>query len=90
MTVIPERDLHNHNARIIERAMAGDSFTVTRDGVPVADVTPHEAQTGPSQVVPTATLGDFLTPTGVDVDGWLDDIRGSDEFMTDHINDARC
>lgn len=88
MTVIPERDLRNHNARIIGRVMSGESFTVTRDGVPVADVTPHDAQTGPSQFVPTATLGDFLTPTGVDVAGWLDDIRRSDEFMTDDIDDA--
>lgn len=47
MTTIPQRDLRNHNAQIIERVIAGESFTVTRDGVPVADVVPHKPQSGP-------------------------------------------
>lgn len=40
-TVIPQRDLRNHNTQFIERVVAGESFVVTRNGVPVADVILH-------------------------------------------------
>lgn len=40
---IGQRELRNDNAEIIRRVVAGESFVVTRNGVPVADLIPHQA-----------------------------------------------
>ena len=39
-TVIAERDLRNQNASIIAAVAAGESFIVTRNGTPVAELRP--------------------------------------------------
>ena len=39
-TVIPQRDLRNHNAAIIAAVVAGESFVVTRNGEAVAELRP--------------------------------------------------
>ena len=38
--VIPQRELRNDNAKVIEAVAAGESFVVTRNGVPVAEIRP--------------------------------------------------
>ncbi|HEY3709725.1 MAG TPA: type II toxin-antitoxin system prevent-host-death family antitoxin [Amycolatopsis sp.] len=38
---IGQRELRNDNAEIMRRVEAGESFTVTRNGKPVADLIPH-------------------------------------------------
>ena len=38
--VIPQRDLRNRNAEIIAAVAAGESFIVTRNGTPVAELRP--------------------------------------------------
>lgn len=40
--MIGQRELRNDNAEIIRRVEAGESFTVTRNGKPVADLIPHQ------------------------------------------------
>ncbi|MGL5930914.1 MAG: type II toxin-antitoxin system Phd/YefM family antitoxin [Dermatophilaceae bacterium] len=82
-TVIPQRDLRNHNARIIERVVAGESFVVTRDGIPVADVTPHVPAHRPPRFPRTDTLVAFVEAAPSDAEAWLDDIRSSDRFLDD-------
>jgi prevent-host-death family protein len=37
---IPQRELRNDNARVIAAVAAGESFVVTRHGVPVAELRP--------------------------------------------------
>lgn len=37
---IPQRDLRNDNARIIDAVTAGETFIVTRNGEPVAELRP--------------------------------------------------
>jgi prevent-host-death family protein len=37
---IPQRELRNDNARVIEAVAAGETFVVTRNGVPVAELRP--------------------------------------------------
>ncbi len=37
---IPQRELRNNNAKVIEEVVAGESFVVTRNGVPVAELRP--------------------------------------------------
>lgn len=38
---IGQRQLRNDNAEIMRRVAAGESFVVTRHGLPIADLTPH-------------------------------------------------
>lgn len=40
--IIPQRELRNDNARVIAAVAAGESFVVTRNGVPVAELRPIE------------------------------------------------
>ena len=38
---ISQRELRNDNAEIMRRVEAGESFVVTRNGKPIADLVPH-------------------------------------------------
>ncbi len=38
--IIPQRELRNENAKVIEAVAAGESFVVTRNGEPVAELRP--------------------------------------------------
>lgn len=40
MSSVPIRDLRNHSAEVLARVARGESLTVTRDGEPVATVSP--------------------------------------------------
>ncbi len=42
--LIKQPELRNDNAAIMRRVAAGESFTVTVNGVPVADIVPHQRQ----------------------------------------------
>lgn len=37
---IPQRDLRNDNAKVIDAVAAGETFVVTRNGEPVAELRP--------------------------------------------------
>jgi prevent-host-death family protein len=39
-SIIPQRELRNDNARVIDAVAAGESFVVTRNGIPVAELRP--------------------------------------------------
>lgn len=41
-TTISQRELRNDSGAVMRRVEAGERFTVTRNGVPVADLTPHD------------------------------------------------
>ena len=41
---IAQRELRNDNARVIEAVAAGESFVVTRNGVPVAELRPIQRE----------------------------------------------
>jgi len=51
---IAQRDLRNDNAKVIEAVAAGESFVVTRNGVPVAELRPIRLTR--RTFVPTAEL----------------------------------
>jgi prevent-host-death family protein len=40
---IPQRELRNDNAKVIEAVSAGETFIVTRNGEPVAELRPLQA-----------------------------------------------
>ncbi len=39
--IIPQRVLRNEISRVLREVAAGDSYTVTVEGAPVADLVPH-------------------------------------------------
>lgn len=43
METIGQRELRNDNAEIMRRVEAGEAFTVTRNGKPIADLVPHRS-----------------------------------------------
>jgi prevent-host-death family protein len=51
---ITQRELRNDNAKVIEGVAAGESFIVTRNGVPVAEIRPFHQTL--RTFVPTAEL----------------------------------
>jgi prevent-host-death family protein len=89
-TRIAQRELRNNNAGILNRVEAGESFVVTRSGVPVADVVPHSELGGPPMFPTTKDLAARRAGgIAVDLDAWLRDIRDGDEVMDDDPLDSR-
>lgn len=88
---ITQRQLRNDNAEIMRRVEAGESFVVTRNGHPVADLVSHTAPAERPPVRLTAgelqekrrTHGPHLS-----VEQWLTD-RAADDliFGDDRIED---
>lgn len=62
---ITQRELRNDNARIIDAVTAGQSFVVTRHGVPVAEIRP--LPTGRRRYVPRAEVA-ALAANGPHID----------------------
>jgi len=62
---IAQRELRNDNAKVIEAVVAGESFVVTRNGVPVAELRP--IQPARRTFVPRAQLLS-LVATGPHID----------------------
>lgn len=76
--VIGQRELRNDNAEIMRRVEAGESFTVTRNGRPVAELIPHQ----PDRAVRRRTVGElqaeFRRMTPVDSVRWHRERAASD------------
>ena len=52
MSTVPVRDLRNHSADVLARVTQGESLTVTRDGEPVATISPlPRRQVGVAQLI---------------------------------------
>jgi prevent-host-death family protein len=79
--VIGQRELRNDNAEIMRRVEAGESFTVTRNGRPVADLIPHQAD----RPVRRRTVGElqveFRRMTPVDSARWHRERAESDAIF---------
>lgn len=78
---IGQRQLRNDSAEVMRRVEAGESFVVTRNGRPIADLVPHGTSAARR---PRLTLADAqermrALPT-VDVDRWYRD-RGADDAV---------
>jgi prevent-host-death family protein len=92
-TLIPQRELRNNNADILNRVEAGESFVVTRNGVAVADLAPHAERSGPPMFPKTKDLltrpraANGLVP---DPEAWLADIRGAGTFIDDDPLNGRA
>jgi len=52
MSTVPVRDLRNRSADVLARVIQGESLTVTRDGEPVATISPlPRRQVGVAQLI---------------------------------------
>jgi prevent-host-death family protein len=57
MQTIPQKELRNHVGEVLRRAEAGEQFTITVSGRPVAQLGPLRAR----QWVPASQLADLWT-----------------------------
>lgn len=70
---VPARDLRNHYGRLLERAAAGESIDIERDGRLVATLGPPRRPTG----TPRARLVEvFEHGEVVDAEEFFDDVYG--------------
>lgn len=80
LKAIGQRELRNDNAEIMRRVEAGESFVVTRNNKPVAQLSPYRADSAPRP-----PLGDvqalFNTLPSVDADRWEADRKAADEIF---------
>lgn len=86
---IGQRTLRNDNAEIMRRVEAGETFVITRNGRPIADLVPHGS--GPA-ARPRQTLGElqehFRTLPKIDVERWYADRAADDRtFGVDRLED---
>lgn len=86
---IRQSDLRNDNATVMRRVAAGESFVVTVNGRPVADVVPHERSTGRRRFVPVKELVEAFTATrDPDPTAWRADLDNVDEVLApDELTD---
>jgi len=77
---IPHRELRNNSSEILRAVEAGESFTVTNHGRPVAKLVPIEDELPPLNFRPALTRGGSLKIKPIKVDEsiqeMLDDMRG--------------
>jgi len=76
--VIGQRELRNDNAEIMRRVEAGESFTVTRNGRPVADLIPHQADRPVRRRTVGELQAEFRRMSPVDTARWHRERAASD------------
>ncbi|WP_327699092.1 type II toxin-antitoxin system Phd/YefM family antitoxin [Streptomyces sp. NBC_00459] len=84
---VPLRELNQQTSRVLARVAAGETVTITKDGVPIGDIVPRGALTGrPAYPFRTDPMGELDIP---DLGGpVLDDeeiegtLRGMGETVT--------
>lgn len=80
--VIAQRQLRNDNAEIMRRVADGETFVVTRNGRPVADLVPHQAATpGPPRLSLAEVQHAFRSLQPIDRELWVADLAAADEFF---------
>jgi prevent-host-death family protein len=86
---IRQSDLRNDNAVIMRRVAAGESFVITVNGRPVADLVPHQRESSRRRFVPTSELDDAMASLPpVDAQGWARDLADANEYFgPDHPED---
>jgi prevent-host-death family protein len=84
---IGQRELRNDNAEIMRRVEAGESFTVTRNGRPVADLVPHHGGFHPPRTLRSVQAA-FRALPPIDLERWRRDReRADEEFGSDEPGD---
>lgn len=87
--VIKQSELRNNNAAVMRRVAAGESFTVTVNGVPVADVVPHQ-RTHKRVAIAAEELDRLMAELPpVDVEAWYEDRDTLDDEVRDPYAEKR-
>lgn len=76
--VIGQRELRNDNAEIMRRVEAGERFTVTRNGRPVADLIPYQGYRAVRRRTVGELQAEFRQMTPVDSGRWHRERAASD------------
>jgi prevent-host-death family protein len=79
---ISQRQLRNDNAEIMRRVEAGESFVVTRNGKPVADLVPHAVPPKKRKTL-REMQEDFRKLPPIDVEQWYRDREADDLIFGD-------
>lgn len=81
---IGQRQLRNDNAEIIRRVEAGESFVVTRNGRPIADLIPHQGVTAVRRRPTLGELQDLMRELPeIDIEQWNADRANDDVIFGD-------
>ncbi|WP_028938307.1 type II toxin-antitoxin system Phd/YefM family antitoxin [Pseudonocardia spinosispora] len=81
--VIKQSELRNDNAAIMRRVARGERFTVTVNGVPVADLVPHQRDQRRT-TIPAAEVDALLRGLPpIDVEHWDRDMSEIDDLLGD-------
>ena len=79
MKTIPQRELRNRSGEILRQAEAGEQFTITVEGRPVAMLGPYQRQWVPKKELLKALQTGHPDPTFseeiAEMGGTLDDLR---------------
>jgi prevent-host-death family protein len=60
---VPLRELNQQTSRVLARVAAGETVTITKDGVPIGDIVPRGGPAGrPSYPFRTDPMGDVELP----------------------------
>lgn len=79
---IAQRQLRNDNAEIMRRVENGESFVITRNGKPVADLVPHARRPGRRKTL-REFQDDMRTLPPIDVEQWYRDREVDDAIFGD-------
>lgn len=79
---IPQRQLRNDNAEIMRRVEAGESFVITRNGRPIADLVPHSVSPKKRRTG-REMQEEFRQLPPIDVDQWYRDRAAADLIFGD-------
>jgi prevent-host-death family protein len=80
---IGQRQLRNDNAEIMRRVEAGESFVITRNGKPVADLVPHGNKPKKRRYTVREMQEQFRQLPPIDVEQWYRDREADDRIFGD-------
>jgi prevent-host-death family protein len=80
---IKQSELRNQNADVMRRVAQGASFTITVNGIPVADLVPHQQEQRATFMDATEMDRVLERLPPVDVTAWLRDQREIDQLLDD-------
>jgi prevent-host-death family protein len=80
---IAQRQLRNDSAEIMRRVEAGESFVITRNGKPVADLVPHGNIPKKRRYTVREMQEHFRQLPPIDVEQWYRDREADDRIFGD-------
>ncbi|WP_431956721.1 type II toxin-antitoxin system Phd/YefM family antitoxin [Nocardia lijiangensis] len=86
---IPQRELRNNAGRVLRDVSAGQSYTITVDGTPVADLIPHRRVTRRTAVPRNEVLAAFVGLSSTTHDWATESAEVVDDSVYDPYDRAR-